>query len=320
MQLDDLAARVMSYADANRFGDEPVATPVAGLKMVRSRVPSTSTPTIYRPLFCLVLQGTKQLVVGRNTLNFGRMESLVVSVDVPVLGRVIDASPEQPYVALALDLDMAELRGLVHEARFPAGDMAGCAAQTLAGDEQIVDAMRRLFALTERPEAVPVLRPLIVREIHYWLLNSRHGAMLKDLAHTNTHAAQIARAIARIKGEFTSPLRVAELARVAGMSVSAFHEHFRSVTGTTPLQFQKQLRLTEARHLLMNAGYSVSGAAFKVGYESPSQFSREYTRQFGVSPSKDLAGAMAATRSIPWNGHAIPAEVVQNAWLAEGTA
>src|SRR5699024_9493647 len=162
---------------------------------------------------------------------------------------------------------------------------------TLPENRMLLEVMGRLFDLIDQPEAIPVLRPLIVREIHFRLLQSGQGAMLAELASADSHAARIARVTGAIKRRLSDRLSTDELAGIANMSRSALHEHFRAVTGTTPLQFQKQLRLFEAQRLLRHHHYSVAGAAFEVGYESPTQFSREYARQFGASPRHDARKA-----------------------------
>lgn len=290
-QLDRLTAHACAYADAHRVGYIPLTTPVTGLDVIRSPSPTKIMPVMYEPVFCLVLQGAKQAVAGDRVVTFGRMESLIVSTDLPAVTHIVWASRSAPYVALALQLNTGIVHELIHEegVRVPEGERN--AIVTLPKNEMLLDAMSRLFGLIDQPQAIPVLRPLIVREIHYRLLQSGQGAMLADLANTDSHAARIARVIGAIKRRFDDTLTTDELAGIASMSRSALHEHFRAVTGATPLQFQKQLRLFEARQLLRQRHYSVAGAAFEVGYESPAQFSREYARQFGASPRHDKSNA-----------------------------
>lgn len=287
MDIDVLTNAVLSYARSHGAGGAPLAVPAAGLHVMVSNGPTTLRHGIYNPVFCLVLQGAKQTKVGGRTLTFGRLESLIVSLDLPNISRIVEASAARPYVALALTLDMAVVHELVADMRVDASGHAGEAAVTTAACAEVVDAMRRLFALTDRPQAADVLRPLIVREVHYWLLASEHGAMLRCLVQADSHAARIARAISIIRKDFSSSLRIADLANAAGMSVSAFHEHFRAITGTTPLQFQKQLKLDEARRLIRMRTMPVASVAYEVGYESATQFSREYARHFGTPPLRD---------------------------------
>jgi AraC-like DNA-binding protein len=290
MEAEDLTRRVLDFADRNGATDLPLETGVDGLSMMRQRAPTTLGPVLYRPVFCLVLQGAKQVLVGDRAVTFGEGQSVIISMELPTLARIVRASASRPYIALALELDAALLRELAAETgEGPAPRETAAAVAAGEADAAILDAMRRLFDLTEKPHAAPVLAPLIRREIHYWLLSARHGAMLRALARADSGAARIAQATARIRRDYSARLRIADLARDAAMSPSAFHEHFRTVTGTTPLQYQKRLRLMEARRLMLAGDHSVSAAAFAVGYESPTQFSREYTRQFGLPPRRDKA-------------------------------
>ncbi len=291
MQVEDLARKVLEFADNRKAGDEPTPTGVTGLDLVRQRAPSEIYPVVYQPIFCLVLQGAKETYLGSRTVRFAKMESLIVGLDLPALARVVRASQREPYVALALALDMTLIRDLAAEtgSGSGSGERAPEAVVTGQADEAVLDAMGRLFALHDKPDAARVLEPLIRKEIHYWLLTARHGQILRDLAEKDSHAARIAQAIAIIRRGFASSLRIEDLARAAGMSGSAFHAHFKAITGTTPLQFQKQLRLMEARRLMQAEKLSVASTAFQVGYESPTQFSREYARHFGASPRSDRA-------------------------------
>lgn len=290
-QLDRLTARALAYADERGAGYVPLATPVAGLNVIRSVSPTKIAPVMYEPVFCLVLQGAKQAVAGDLTITFGRMESLVVSTDLPAVTHIVQASRAAPYVSLALQLDTSIVHELIHQEGVQPPEGEKNAMATLPENQQLLDVMSRLFDLVDQPEAISVLGPLIVREIHFRLLQSGQGAMLADLANADSHAARIARVTGAIKRRLSDRLSTDELAGIANMSRSALHEHFRAVTGTTPLQFQKQLRLFEAQRLLRHHHYSVTGAAFEVGYESPTQFSREYARQFGASPRHARAQA-----------------------------
>ncbi|MCV0395713.1 MAG: AraC family transcriptional regulator [Rhizobiaceae bacterium] len=283
--LDDLSRRVLAYADSRNVGDEPSATDVPRLNVSRQRMPTELAPVLYEPIFCLVLQGAKQALQGRRVVDFREGHSVIVGIDLPTEARVVEASHEQPYIALALKLDMGLVRELSTEPGAD-GDFGpdGAAISAAEADEAIIDAMGRLFALVEKPAALPVLHPLLMREIHYWLLCASHGSLLRALARAGSHASRIAEAIAIIRGNFERPLVVADLAASVGMSVSAFHFHFKAITGTTPLQYQKRLRLIEASRLIRSGRQSVSSAAFSVGYQSPTQFSREYARTFGLPP------------------------------------
>lgn len=283
---DPLIHQILSLADGLKEGDVPFPTAVPGLSVVRARAPTDLAHMVYVPVFCLILQGEKQIITGARSVAFGPMQSLIVSLDLPARSRITRASSAAPYVALALELDPLLLRDYAAQIP-PRPPQEAQAVATGPADAEIAGAMARLFALAARPEAIPILAPLILREIHYWLLTSAHGAMLRDLALPGSRASGIARAIAALRQDFARPQPVASLARLAGMSLSSFHDHFRSITGTTPLQFHKQLKLAEARRLILQGELSVASTAFAVGYESPTQFSRDYARLFGASPQKD---------------------------------
>ena len=285
MPDQELIERICHFADAHDGPEVPFETGIDGFTLVRSRAPTALEGMIYMPLACLVLQGRKESYLGNAPVSFGRGQSLIVSIDVPSISRVVEASPQTPYVALALQLDMGEIRSLTEEAG--EAEIADERARAIASgeaDAALVAAMGRLFDLVDRPLERRVLLPLLRREIHFRLLLARHGGMLRRLSRRDSHASRIARALSRIRKGYAQPLKVAELADAAGMSPSSFHEHFKALTATTPLQYQKDLRLLEARRRLIEGGQSVSGVAFEVGYESPTQFSREYSRKFGTSP------------------------------------
>ena len=291
METDRLIARIVAFADREHLGSDPAGTIVPGFGIVRSRAPTPRMLMTYRPVVCLVLQGAKRSAVGGRVLDFAAGETLIVGLGLPAESRIVSASADAPYVALALDLDPVLLGELAAEVDDGAGEVNAPVAVTQPGDAEIRTALARLFDLIERPAAIPVLAPLITREIHYWLLTSRHGAMLRGLVSGDSHAARIARVVELIRREFDQPLLVADLARFAAMSPSSFHQHFRAITGFSPVQFQKRLRLIEARRLMLAEGASVASAAFGVGYESPTQFSRDYARLFGAPPRREVAAA-----------------------------
>ena len=297
MQNQDLIARVCAYADRHADSQEvdmeSYATGLAGLTILRSRKPTALEAVLYNPLLCLILQGRKETHLGMRRVSFSAGESLIVSHQLPVISRVIEATEMTPYVALVLELDLGIVRSLYDEvSEVEIEEEQARALNVGKTDEALIDAMGRLVDLLDRPLEAKVMLPLVLREIHFRLLLARHGGMLRQLLRRGSHADRIAKAIAHIKQNYATPLTVAELASVAGLSPSSFHEHFKALTATTPLQYQKELRLLEARRLLMNGTHSVSSAAFEVGYESPTQFSREYSRKFGNSPRKDLTKHM----------------------------
>jgi AraC-like DNA-binding protein len=257
-----------------------------GLLLLRQDSPSPLESSLYEPVLCLILQGRKQVWIGEHTLSFGAGECLLVSHDLPVCSRITRA----PYLALVLEVNVATIRKLYDEVTESALDSARArAAETHRADPGLLDALGRYMALADSPADAKVLAPLISKEIHYRLLMAPFGGMLRSLIRHDSDASAIARAIGHIRGDIRAPIPIPELARRVGMSVSSFYKHFKAITSTTPLQYQKELRLLEARRLLQAGGASVTTAAFDVGYESPSQFSREYARKFGTPPSRDLA-------------------------------
>ena len=291
-----LKRAIWRYADFHAGADGLVTTPIQGVSMMRAYAPTALMHAIYQPVLCLVLQGAKQVTAGPEACEFGAGQSLIVSVDRPITGRVVRASRTEPYLALALQLDMDVMRGVMDEvARAPEPALRSVPTLFVDDtDEVIADCALRLVRLLDRPEAAPVLRPAIIKELHYWLLAGRHGAVLRHLALADGHAQRIANAVAILRAEFTRPVPVERLAAAAGMSPSSFHQHFKAVTSVSPLQFQKQLRLLEARRLMLSDGLTASRAAFQVGYESVPQFTREYARMFGATPRRDINDSRAA--------------------------
>ncbi|MCH9685455.1 MAG: AraC family transcriptional regulator [Deltaproteobacteria bacterium] len=290
MKVHELAALATTIIDREPGRGERALQPLPGLLLLRVGQPTPLVAALYEPVVCLILQGRKETMLGDQTVGFGPGESLVVSHDVPVVSRVTQASPASPYLALIFTLDLAVLRGLyeeVGEARVQGAEPRSLhVAQT---DPRLLDSLARYLAVTSDPVEAKVMVPMLQREIHFRLLMAPHGAMLRKLLRHDSHASGIARAIARIRRDFKGSISVPELARETGMSPSSFHKHFKTITSTTPLQYQKELRLLEARRLLSTEGQSVSRVAFEVGYESPNQFSREYTRKFGGPPRRDMA-------------------------------
>lgn len=269
-------------------------SPLRGLRLLRHPVRTAFEAALYEPVVCLILQGRKQTTFGDRTFDVGVGECLLVSHDLPVSSRIVEA----PYLALLLDVELDTLRGLYDElgpAALDEGDAR--ALESCAAPPPLLDALGRYLALAESPTDAKVLGPMLSKEIHYRLLTARFGGMLRSLIRYDSHASTVASAIAHIRRHFRKPVVVAELARGVGMSVSSFHRQFKAVTSSSPLQYQKELRLLEARRMLKAGTASVSTAAYEVGYESPNQFSREYARKFGRPPKSDLAKGDAPIRS-----------------------
>ncbi|MCB8883406.1 AraC family transcriptional regulator [Acidisoma cellulosilytica] len=293
---DALKRAVWRYTDAHASSLGLAETPVAGLTLMRHYAPTQIAHVIYKPLVCLVLQGAKEVMAGDQVWRFNAGQSLLVNVDLPAIGRITRATRTEPYLAVAFQLDMAVMRGVMKEmaAVPPAAALTHPPLFVEETEDVVLDSMSRLVRLIDRPEAGPVLGPAIIKELHYWLLMGRHGAHLRRLAPADSHMQRIARAIALLREEFTQPLRVERLAEAAGMSPSSFHQHFKTLTAVSPLQFQKQLRLLEARRLMLAEGQAAAQAGFAVGYESASQFTREYGRMFGNPPKRDVTDSRAA--------------------------
>lgn len=245
---------------------------------------------VYKPSICVVLQGAKEMTLGDETLRYGAMECLAVGMTLPATGHIVEASPEAPYTGLTLELDVAMIRDVLDQLDTPPAppSHSGPCLFVRRVDEPLADCVLRLLRMCETPKAIPILFPSVMREICYWLLSGPNGGELCKLVEPEANAARIARALHLMHEDIARTLRVERLADVARMSLSSFHQHFKAMTSMTPLQFQKQLRLLEARRLMVTEDANVSAAAYQVGYESASQFSREYSRMFGVAPKRDV--------------------------------
>lgn len=283
------------HADTHcRDGVAPTAIP--GLTVLRETMPTALQYAISRPLVAIVLQGGKRVTMGSSTFDFGAGDSLLITTDVPTVSQITQASAGTPYLSLVVDLDPAVIEALVTEMG-SAPFASGQPVRVDTTEDEVADAVLRLMRLLDRPASLPVLQPQLIRELHFWLLSGRHGGAIRALGVTDSHAQRIARAVAMIRADYARTLRVDVLAEAAGMSASAFHEHFRAITSLTPLQFQKQLRLIEARRMLLADGAMISNAAYAVGYESVPQFTREYGRMFGMPPARDVRAARARMQS-----------------------
>lgn len=264
-------------------------TPIEGLKVGRTDLPSEVGHSIYQPSFGLVARGVKELMVGETAFRYAAGDSLLCAADVPVTSQVTEASPSAPYLAIHLEIDPTVVAELLHER---SGDRPRADGGLIAGkyvlDPELFDPLIRLVSLIERPRDIPVMAPLIRREIVWKLLHTEHGAMLSQLAFANGHATRIGRTTAWIRENYAEPLRIPDLAALANMSVPSFHRHFKAVTSMSPVQFQKRVRLQEARRVLSGSN-TISAVAYDVGYQSISQFNRDYRRLFELTPSDDAA-------------------------------
>jgi AraC-like DNA-binding protein len=259
--------------------------------------------TIYRPCVCIVAQGAKRTIAGASILDYAPGQYLTVSVDMPVLGQITNASGETPYLCLKVEIDPAMLSDLAlgSPLREPGDEEPELGLQVSPVSAEIIDAAVRLVSLLDRPQEAGVLAPLYERELAFLLLTGPQGARLRQMAMRESRTAQVAKAIRWISENFRAAFSVEDAAAKANMSASTFYQHFKSVTALSPLQFQKQLRLQEARRLLVSEGADAASASFAVGYSSPQQFNREYARLFGAPPQRDASRLRAS------NGGAIAA-------------
>ncbi len=284
-----LLAAVTAYIEGQDGGEGLFPTPIDGFNIVRSCQAMMPMRALYRPSLCVVIQGGKEILFGDDMLSYGPMECLVVSVELPASGRIVKASPDAPYIGVTIDLDVTALRDVVEqldEPPVPPTSPGPCMFVSQV-DEPLANCIQRLVRMSGTPKAIPILYPSVMREIYFWLLNSPHGGELYRLALPESNIERVVKAISLLHTNFARTLRVEQLAEVARMSPSSFHQHFKALTSMTPLQFQKQLRLLEARRLMVAEAAGVAEAAYQVGYESASQFSREYCRMFGVAPKRD---------------------------------
>jgi AraC-like DNA-binding protein len=284
-QQAELAALVTRLTPEE--GIHPSAIP--GFMVIRANSPSVPTPALYDPSLCIVVQGRKRAVLADEVYVYDALNYLTVSVTLPAVGHVLEASKDHPYLCLRLELD-ARLIGelLLQLGRSgvpPSTDRGLFVART---SPQLLDAVMRLTKLLEQPRDAAILAPLVMREIHYRVLTGELGHRLRELCVVDSQVHRIARAIDLLRKRFTETLRIEDLAAAAHMSESSLHHRFKAVTAMSPMQFQKQLRLHEARRLMLMEGIEAAAAAHRVGYESPSQFSREYRRLFGAPPRREI--------------------------------
>ncbi len=270
--------------------DNAVETAIPGLSLFRYAAPSEPVSYMHEPSICLIAQGAKRVFLGEEEYVYDENHFLITSVGLPIVAQIIQASPDKPYLGIVLKLDLRELAQLMVDSSLPVARLQQSGRGMTVGrlSVPLLNAFERLIDLLGGPSDIPVLAPLIQREILYRLLMSDQGPRLRQIATAGSHSHQIARALDWLRANFRRPLRVDELASSAGMSTSTFHHHFRTMTAMSPLQYQKWIRLHEARRLMLTEHQDATSAAFQVGYESPSQFSREYSRLFGAPPLRDI--------------------------------
>ena len=279
-----------SIARLTASGDQLV-TAISGLSLFRRDEPTQPESYMQEPSICLIAQGVKSVLLGDDTYVYDPRHFLIISVDLPTVVQVIKASLQKPYLGLRLKLDQREISQLMVDSNLPPprAQQSSCGMAIGEVTLPLLNAFQRLIDLLSEPKDISILAPIIQREIVYRLLVGDQGARLREIASAGSQSHQIARAIDWLKSNFTRPLRVDDLAAQVHMSTSTFHHHFQALTAMSPLQYQKWLRLNEARRLMLTERLHAATAAFRVGYESPSQFNREYRRLFGEPPLRDIA-------------------------------
>lgn len=301
-QRETLLAALTQAIGKRTVGTGDFGTAIAGLGLYRREAPAPPTACIIEPSIVLVAQGAKQMWLGGESFPYDASRFLITSLELPADSEVLTASPQEPCLGLVLKLDLRIMGELFAQGSLPprrdrsTGMGVGVGIGTVTS--RLLSPFIRLLELLDEPEAIPVLAPLILREIHYRLLLSDQAAKVRQIVSVDSQGHRIAKAIDWLKLNFSTPLRVEDLATRVQMSTPTFHQHFRQLTAMSPLQYQKWLRLSEAKRLMLNEHLDVSSAAFKVGYESPSQFSREYSRLFGIAPKRDITSLRSQARDV----------------------
>ncbi|WJK12356.1 AraC family transcriptional regulator [Pseudomonas fluorescens] len=291
-QLTELRA-LAQHAENRR-----TETGIPRVAMVQGEIPEHMLAAVYEPMINLILQGSKSMTVADRTLDYDPATYFVMSIDLPAVGQVHPSADGEPYLAVSLTLDPVVLTTLLADLPKPLGQHEQDSGFSVAAvTPELMDAWVRMLRLMGRPEEIAALAPVYEREILYRVLQGPHGWMLRDIAAPDSAMARVNLAIQHIRQGFAEPIRVDALAQLASMSVSAFHRHFKAVTALSPLQYQKRVRLLQARTLMVANARSVTRAAFEVGYESATQFSRDYTRVFGLPPSRDAVRILGETRN-----------------------
>jgi AraC-like DNA-binding protein len=291
--LEALGKSIARWTDR---GDQLV-TAIPGLSLFQRDEPTQPESRMYEPRICLIAQGAKRVLLGDDTYVYDERHFLITSVNLPTVVQIIKASPEKPCLGLILKLDQREISQLMVDSNLPLSRPQQSSRGMATGEVTLplLTAFQRLVDLLAEPKDIPILAPIIQREIFYRLLVGDQGARLRQIATAGSQSQQIARAIDWLKDNFTRPLRIDDLATQVNMSTSTFHHHFRTLTAMSPLQYQKWLRLNDARRLMLIENQDAATVAFQVGYESPSQFSREYSRLFGEPPLRDITSLRQMT-------------------------
>jgi AraC-like DNA-binding protein len=288
---DKLRKKLVGLIDSVAVDEGFNTTPVPGVACYRISEAPSRLPAVYEPCLCVIVQGRKDVMLGKERLSYGELEFLVASVHLPVLGTVVEASPTRPYFVIQMSIDVRLISDLL--LRMPSAVAPEKTSNNglFIGrvDRRMGDSLLRLLSLIDTREDIPALGESLIRELHYRLLCSEHGERIAQISLQGTPTQRVSAAIEKLRRDYREAIPVDELAGLAGMSVSTFHAHFKAVTNMSPLQFQKSIRLVEARALMVTQHLDAASTAYQVGYESPSQFSREYARMFGNPPVRDVA-------------------------------
>jgi AraC-like DNA-binding protein len=282
-QHKELATLIARYAEVDGIHE----TAIPRLSVVRMSKPTKPTHGVHKAAICFIAQGRKQLMLGQEMFEYGPMKHLLVSVDLPIIGQVIGATEAEPYLSVRLDLDMDLCADMLMRTP-PPSEESGLGMAIGDTSPDLLAAAIRLLKLHEAPDDIAELAPLIEREILYRLLKGGQGAFIRRMLEPENRHRNVGRAITWIKENYAKPLRIEDVASISGMSASSLHQHFREATAMSPLQYQKHLRLQEARRLIFSHALDAASAGHTVGYDSPSQFSREYKRLFGEPPQRDI--------------------------------
>lgn len=288
-QCRELSVLVTRHTDGK--GDGFHKTEIDKLEFVRQSSVSATLHGVSEPMLAIIVQGKKEVLLGKENYRYGVAQYLVVSVDLPISGFIIEATPDQPYLGFKLALDPRQLCDIITAQTSASASKKETSVRGFfvsTANAPLLDCSLRLTRLLDTAQDIPMLAPLIIREIYYRLLMGEQGEAVRQIATSGSNMQRIAEVIKLIKADFTQPMRVEALAGQASMSSSSFYQHFKEVTSMSPLQYQKQLRLLEARRLMLAENSDAVNAAYQVGYESPSQFSREYSRLFGAPPIQDI--------------------------------
>jgi len=270
--------------------NRPTETGIPGIVMVKGEIPEHKLAAVYEPMVNLILDGSKTLTIAGRDYYYDPASYFVISVDMPATGMVGQTGPDRPYIGVSLSLDPARVAALLLDIppqSYVTGQNGGYSVCRMT--PELLNAWLRMLQLMERPQDIPALAPAYEREILYRVLQGQQGWMLRDIAAPDSALSQVRRAIRWVREHYTEAIEVEKLATLASMSVSAFHRHFKAVTAMSPIQYQKRIRLLQARQLLIAQSGNASSVAYAVGYESASQFTREYARLFGQPPARDIS-------------------------------